>query len=54
VTTFASGDISREEGLASGWLAASVLWDDDAGRAIMDREVRLAREAGALDELPVT
>jgi hypothetical protein len=53
VTTFASGDISREEGLASGWLAASILWDDDAGRAIMDREVRLAREAGALDELPV-
>ncbi|HEX9352615.1 MAG TPA: AAA family ATPase, partial [Streptosporangiaceae bacterium] len=53
VTAFASGDISREEGLASGWLAASVLWDDDAGRAIMDREVRLAREAGALDELPV-
>ncbi len=52
VTAFASGDISREEGLASGWLAASVLWDDDAGRAIMDREVRLAREAGALDELP--
>jgi DNA-binding CsgD family transcriptional regulator len=53
VTTFASGDISREEGLASGWLAASILWDDDAGHAIMDREVRLAREAGALDELPV-
>jgi DNA-binding CsgD family transcriptional regulator len=53
VTAFASGDISREEGLASGWLAATVLWDDDAGRAIMDREVRLAREAGALDELPV-
>jgi DNA-binding CsgD family transcriptional regulator len=53
VTAFASGDISREEGLASGWLAASVLWDDDAGRAIMDREVRLAREVGALDELPV-
>ncbi len=52
VTTFASGDISREEGLASGWLAASILWDDDAGCAIMDREVRLAREAGALDELP--
>src|SRR5690348_7451761 len=53
VTAFASGDISRAEGLASGWLAASVLWDDDAGHAIMDREVRLAREAGALDELPV-
>jgi DNA-binding CsgD family transcriptional regulator len=53
VTVFASEDISREEGLASGWLAAAVLWDDDAGRAIMDREVRLAREAGALDELPV-
>jgi DNA-binding CsgD family transcriptional regulator len=53
VTAFASGDIAREEGLASGWLAAGVLWDDDAWRAIMDREVRLAREAGALDELPV-
>jgi hypothetical protein len=53
VTAFASGDVSREEGLASGWLAAGVLWDDDAGRVIMDREVRLAREAGALDELPV-
>src|SRR6266700_2022270 len=53
VTAFAGGDISREEGLASGWLAASVLGDDDAGRAIMDWEVRLSREAGALDELPV-
>jgi DNA-binding CsgD family transcriptional regulator len=53
VTAFASGDISREGGLASSWLAAAVLWDDDAGRAIMDREVWLAREAGALDELPV-
>jgi hypothetical protein len=53
VTAFANGEISREEGLASGWLAAIVLWDDDAGRAIMDREARLAREAGALDELPV-
>jgi DNA-binding CsgD family transcriptional regulator len=53
VIPFASGDMSREEGLASGWLAASVLWDDDAGQAIMDREVRLAREVGALDELPV-
>jgi DNA-binding CsgD family transcriptional regulator len=53
VATFARGDISREEGLASGWLATIVLWDDDAGRAIMDREARLAREAGALDELPV-
>jgi DNA-binding CsgD family transcriptional regulator len=53
VTAFASGDITREEGLASGWLAAGVLWDDEAWCAIMDREVRLAREAGALDELPV-
>jgi DNA-binding CsgD family transcriptional regulator len=53
LTAFTNGDISREEGLASGWLAAAVLWDDDAGHAIMDRAVRLAREVGALDELPV-
>ena len=39
-----------------GWLAqaaASVLWDDDAWRAMLVRQVRLARAAGALDQLPV-
>ena len=39
-----------------GWLAqaaASALWDDDAWRLVLVRQVGLAREAGALDELPV-
>jgi DNA-binding CsgD family transcriptional regulator len=53
VSAFAAGDISREEGLRWGWMAATVLWDDNAGRAIVGRQVRLAREAGALDQLPV-
>jgi DNA-binding NarL/FixJ family response regulator len=53
VSAFAAGDISREEGLRWGWMAATVLWDDDAGRAIAGRQVQLARDAGALDQLPV-
>jgi DNA-binding CsgD family transcriptional regulator len=53
VNVFATGDISREEGLRWGWMAASVLWDADAGRAITARQVRLARAVGALEQLPV-
>ena len=50
---FADGAISREEGLGFGWMAAALAWDDDAAHAIQDRVVRLAREAGALDQLPI-
>jgi ATP/maltotriose-dependent transcriptional regulator MalT len=50
---FATGDLSREDGLRYGWMAAALVWDDDAAHAIQDREVRLAREAGALDHLPL-
>jgi hypothetical protein len=49
-------DITAEEAFRWGWLAqaaASALWDDDAWRALLVRQVRFAREAGALDELPV-
>jgi DNA-binding CsgD family transcriptional regulator len=53
VSAFASGDVSREEGLHSGWMAASALWDADAGRAIVARQVRLARAVGSLEQLPV-
>ena len=52
VNAFAAGDVSREEGLRWGWIAATVLWDENAGRAIMERQVRLARDAGALEQLP--
>ena len=57
VSAFADADITAEEALRWGWLAqaaASALWDDDARRALLVRQVRLAREAGALDQLPVT
>jgi DNA-binding CsgD family transcriptional regulator len=53
VSAFASGDVSREEGLHSGWMAASALWDADAARAIVARQVRLARAVGSLEQLPV-
>jgi DNA-binding CsgD family transcriptional regulator len=34
-------------------MAATVLWDDDAGHAIIARQVQLARDAGALERLPI-
>jgi DNA-binding CsgD family transcriptional regulator len=51
------GSLTTAEELRWGWLAqaaASALWDDDTWRAMLAREVRLARDAGALDQLPVT
>jgi len=53
VGIFTSGNVSREQGLSAGWIAATLLWDDDAAREIMVRQVSLGRAAGALDELPV-
>jgi tetratricopeptide (TPR) repeat protein len=54
-SAFASKDISIEEGLRWGWMtqAACVLWDDDGWHAMLIRQVQLARDAGALDQLPV-
>jgi hypothetical protein len=52
VDTFAIGAVTRDEGLRWAWIAATVLWDEDAGRAIVARQVRLARDAGALEQLP--
>ena len=56
VDAFAGADIAVAEALRWGWLAqaaASALWDDDAWRAMLVRQVRLARDAGALDQLPI-
>jgi DNA-binding CsgD family transcriptional regulator len=56
VTGYVGADIAVADELRWGWLAqaaASALWDDDAWRAMLTRQVRLAREAGALDQLPV-
>jgi DNA-binding CsgD family transcriptional regulator len=54
VRVFTSGSVTREQGLSGGWMAAALLWDDDAAREIMARQVDLARAAGALDELPLS
>jgi DNA-binding CsgD family transcriptional regulator len=56
VNAFASSDIPRDEVLRWGWLAqaaASALWDDDAWHRLLAQQVRLARDAGALDQLPI-
>jgi DNA-binding CsgD family transcriptional regulator/tetratricopeptide (TPR) repeat protein len=56
VSAFADTDIAGDEGLQWGWMAqaaASALWDDDAWRALLVRQVRVARQAGALDQLPI-
>jgi ATP/maltotriose-dependent transcriptional regulator MalT len=54
VDRFAAGErMSSQQGLRWGWMGASVLWDDDAGRAILLRQIQLGRDAGALDHLPI-
>jgi DNA-binding CsgD family transcriptional regulator len=53
---FRSQDISAEEGLSWLWLAeraAMAVWDDETWHALVSRHVKLAREAGALSELPL-
>jgi hypothetical protein len=48
--------ITKEEEIRWLWLAchtAFELWDDETWNALSDRLVELAREAGALTELPV-
>jgi DNA-binding CsgD family transcriptional regulator len=56
VRVFSSGSIPAEEELRWGWFAqaaASALWDDVPWRAMLRRQVQLARDVGALDQLPV-
>jgi ATP/maltotriose-dependent transcriptional regulator MalT len=53
---FHDAGMTVAEELRWGWFAqaaASALWDDDTWRAMLTRQVRLAREAGALDQLPI-
>ena len=53
-SAFASADIPVEELLRWGWLARAaghVMWDDD-GQRCFARQVELAREVGALGQLP--
>jgi DNA-binding CsgD family transcriptional regulator len=56
VSAFTDPAVSAAEGLRWGWFAqaaASALWDDDAWHAMLARQVRLAHDAGALDQLPI-
>jgi DNA-binding CsgD family transcriptional regulator/tetratricopeptide (TPR) repeat protein len=54
--TARSQDISPEEGLSWLWLAeraAMAVWDDETWHMLASRHLKLAREAGALSELPL-
>jgi len=54
-SAFANADIPIEEDLQWGWLARvayKTLWDDDGWR-MTARQVQLARDVGALDQLPI-
>jgi len=56
MSAIADADSTAEEALRWGWpaqAAASALWDDDARRVLLLRQVRLAREVGALGQLPI-
>ena len=53
---FRSQDITAEEGLSWLWLAgraAMAVWDDETWHILASRHVKLARDAGALSELPL-
>jgi DNA-binding CsgD family transcriptional regulator len=53
---FRGQDISAEEGLNWLWLAgraAMAVWDDEAWHLLASRHLQLARDAGALGELPL-
>jgi DNA-binding CsgD family transcriptional regulator len=56
VSGYTAADIPVADELRWGWLAqaaASALWDDTAWRAMLTRQVGLARDVGALDQLPI-
>ena len=53
---FRGQDISAEAGLSWLWLAglaAMAVWDDETWHILASRHVKLARDAGALSELPL-
>ncbi len=55
-SAFASDSIPVGDGLRWGWLATVpplLLWDDNGWRAVVAGQVRLARDAGALETLPL-
>jgi DNA-binding CsgD family transcriptional regulator len=56
VSAFRGPDVSREEELRRLWLVchvASIVWDYASWDVLSDRQVRLARDVGALITLPI-
>ncbi len=56
IEAFASDDVPTEMSLRWGWMAtaaSNALWDEEGLRAISRRHIRLAREVGALEPLPI-
>jgi DNA-binding CsgD family transcriptional regulator len=56
VSLFAGDSVGAEDRLRWSYLAlwpAIRLWDDESYRAILNRHIRLVRDAGALDRLPI-
>jgi len=55
-SAFAGEEMSIDERLRWGWLATAAsyaMWDNDGSRAISERQIQLARDAGALEGLPL-
>jgi DNA-binding CsgD family transcriptional regulator len=55
-SAFAAEEVSADENFRWGWLTtvpSNVLWDDASWHAINARQLRLARDAGALARLPI-
>ena len=56
VSVFAAADLTMEQELRWGFFAqaaASARWDYDPWRAMLERQAGLARDVGALEQLPV-
>jgi DNA-binding CsgD family transcriptional regulator len=56
LSAFRSDDVTVEEGLRWYWLVTAIsanLWDDESWHILASRYVQMAREAGALSQLPL-
>jgi DNA-binding CsgD family transcriptional regulator len=52
LNAYRSGDVFPEEGLWQACHSAGLLWDYDSWQALSDRQIGIARDAGAVTALP--
>src|SRR5215472_4397959 len=52
LNAYRSGDVFPEEGLWQACHSAGLLWDYDSWQALSDRQIEIARDAGAVTALP--